>query len=526
MRPSNTDTAATWEKVPEDIKKTFDKLGIPESEKKFFAGGEAQYDSEVIYSNIKENLKKQGVIFESTDQALKNHEDLFKKYFASVVPSNDNKFAALNTAVWSGGCISGDSLILKDDMSEQQIKDINEGENVLAVAEDGSIISSKVIAKIYSGKKEVYKINVGGRRLKATSNHKFLVKDGLKLVWKELKNIHLKEKIAIAEVADGSHNLKLSFSELEEKEEQGVEDTYDLQVLHANFIANKIVAHNSFIYVPKNVKLSMPLQAYFRINSENAGQFERTLIIADEGAEVTYIEGCTAPIYLSSSLHAAVVELVAMKDAHIRYITIQNWSKNVYNLVTQRAIANENAFVEWVDGNIGSKVNMKYPSIILAGEKAKGSITSIAIAGEGQEQDNGGKVFHIARNTSSTIISKSVSKGSGITTYRGLVHIAKNATNSKSSVRCDAILLDDKAKTNTYPYNKIYNSTSAVVHEATTSKISEEQLFYLMSRGIDETNATAMIVLGFIEPLARTLPLEYSLELKRLILLDTSNSIG
>ncbi len=385
LKPSGKPKADAWENVPEEIKRTFDKLGIPEAEKKFFAGAEIQYDSEVVYGKVRKDLEEQGVIFTDMDNAVKKYPEIVKKYFGTVIPASDNKFAALNTAVWSGG---------------------------------------------------------------------------------------------------------------------------------------------SFIYVPKGVKVALPLQAYFRINAEKAGQFERTLIIADEDADVCYIEGCTAPIYMSSSLHAAVVELVALKNAHIRYVTIQNWSKNVYNLVTQRAFAYENASVEWIDGNIGSRVNMKYPSVMLKGEGAKGEVLSIAIAGDGQVQDSGGKIYHLAPNTSSKIISKSVSKGSGVASYRGLLYIAKDAANVKSTVRCDALLLDEHARTNTYPYMQVYRDDANITHEATVGKIGEEQLFYLMSRGMSEDDAIATIVLGFIDSLAKVLPMEYSIELKRLIKLDTSNSVG
>ncbi|MDE1847232.1 MAG: Fe-S cluster assembly protein SufB, partial [Candidatus Micrarchaeota archaeon] len=330
-------------------------------------------------------LEEQGVIFTDTDNALKKYPEMFKKYFGTIIPSTDNKFAALNTAVWSGG---------------------------------------------------------------------------------------------------------------------------------------------SFIYVPKGVKVKMPLQAYFRINSEKAGQFERTLIIADEGSDVTYIEGCTAPIYMASALHSAIVEIVAHKNAHVRYVTIQNWSKNVYNLVTQRAFAYENAYVEWIDGNIGSMINMKYPSVYLKERGAKGEVLSIAVAGEGQVQDSGGKIYHLAPDTTSRIISKSVSKGSGVTSYRGLLHIDKAAVRAKSTVRCDALLLTENAKTNTYPYMNISADDADISHEASVGKIGEEQLFYLMSRGLSEEEAIAMIVLGFIKPLADVLPMEYSLELKRLINLDMTNSVG
>lgn len=377
--------ANNWEDVPADIKRTFEKLGVPEAEAKFFAGAEAQFDSSVVYSHVNKELEKQGIIFTDTDTAVKKYPELMKKYFGTIIPPTDNKFAALNTATWSGG---------------------------------------------------------------------------------------------------------------------------------------------SFIYIPKGVKATMPLNAYFRINAEKSGQFERTLIIADEGADVTYIEGCTAPVYASNALHSAVVELVALKGAHIRYVTIQNWSKNVFNLVTQRAHAEENARVEWIDANIGSKINMKYPSIYLKGKGASGEVLSIALAGEGQVQDSGGKIYHLAPNTTSKIISKSISKGSGITTFRGLLHIAKNAENAKSHVSCDALLLDGFAKTNTYPYNQINRSDAIISHEAKIGKISDEMIFYLMSRGISEDDAVAMIVLGFIEDLTKILPMEYSLELKRLIKLDTSGGVG
>lgn len=377
--------ANKWEDVPEDIKRTFDKLGVPEAEKKFFAGAEAQFDSSVVYSHVNKELERQGIIFTDTDTAVKKYPELMKKFFGTIIPPTDNKFAALNTSCWSGG---------------------------------------------------------------------------------------------------------------------------------------------SFIYIPKGVKATMPLNAYFRINAEKSGQFERTLIIADEGADVTYIEGCTAPVYASNALHAAVVELVAMKDAHIRYVTIQNWSKNVFNLVTQRAHVAENARVEWIDANIGSKINMKYPSIFLQGKGSSGEVLSIAIAGEGQVQDSGGKIYHLAPNTTSKIISKSISKGSGVTTFRGLLHVAKNAENAKAHVSCDALLLDGLAKTNTFPYNQINRNDAVISHEAKIGKISDDEIFYLMSRGIPEDDAIAMIVLGFIEDLTKILPMEYSLELKRLIKLDTSGGVG
>lgn len=381
----HTKKKTNWNDLPADIKDTFDKLGIPEAERKFFAGAEAQYDSEVVYHHLKEELDNQGVIFTNTDEAVKKYPELIKKYFGTIVPPSDNKYAALNTATWSGG---------------------------------------------------------------------------------------------------------------------------------------------SFIYIPKGVKVAIPLQAYFRINAEKAGQFERTLIIADEGSDVTYLEGCTAPIYSAASLHSAVVEIIVNKNAHVRYVTIQNWSKNVYNLVTQRAYVYENGYMEWIDANIGSKVNMKYPSAFLKGEGAKSDILSIAVAGNNQIQDSGGKIYHLAPNTTSKIISKSVSKGTGISSYRGLIHISKAASNSKSIVKCDALLLNKEAKTNTFPYNEIYANDAMVSHEATVGKVGQEELFYLMSRGMNEEEAITTVVIGFINPLVEVLPMEYSLELKRLVKLDTSNAIG
>ncbi len=377
--------AASWDDVPEEIRQTFDKLKIPEAERRFFVGTETQYDSEVIYRNVKKELEQQGIIFIDTDTAVKEYPEIIKKYFGTVVPSTDNKFAALNTSVWSGG---------------------------------------------------------------------------------------------------------------------------------------------SFVYVPKGIKIAMPLHAYFRINAEKVGQFERTLIIAEEGSEITYIEGCTAAMYMYSSLHAAVVEIIAHKGSHVRYATIQNWSKNVYNLVTKRAFVYENAFMEWIDGNMGSKVNMKYPSIYLKGKYAKGDILSIAIAGKNQVQDSGGKVLHLASETTSKIISKSVSRDGGNNTYRGLVYVGRDASNVKSTVKCNAIILDKESKTNTYPYIESYREDANITHEATAGKIGEEELFYLMSRGLSEEDAITLIILGFIEPLSKALPLEYSIELKRLIKMDMSKSIA
>ncbi len=378
-------TEKSWDDVPEDVKNTFDKLGIPEAEKKFLAGVGAQYESEVVYHNLREDLEKQGVLFLDTDSALKEQPDIFKKYFGKVIPPEDNKFAALNSAVWSGG---------------------------------------------------------------------------------------------------------------------------------------------SFIYVPPGVKVDMPLQAYFRINAENIGQFERTLIIVDEGADVHYIEGCTAPVYSSESLHSAVVELVAHKDAHLRYTTIQNWSNDVYNLVTKRAYAYEGATVEWIDGNIGSRLTMKYPGVYLMGERAYGETLSIAFAGKGQHQDTGAKMVHLAPNTTSKITSKSVSRLDGRSTYRGLLNVAKGATNVKSTVRCDALLLDETSKTDTYPYMEINQEDATITHEATVGKIGDEQIFYLMSRGFSEEEALSLIVNGFMEPFTKELPMEYAVELNRLIKLEMDDSVG
>ena len=383
---SHSDKSETnWEDVPEDIKNTFDKLGIPEAEQKFLSGAGGQYDSEVVYHDMKKELTNKGVIFSDPGTALKEHPEIFKEYFGTVIPSLDNKFSALNSAVWSGG---------------------------------------------------------------------------------------------------------------------------------------------SFIYVPPGVKIDYPLQAYFRINTENMGQFERTLIIADEGSQIHYVEGCTAPTYTSASLHSAVVEIICKKNSRVRYSTIQNWSGNVYNLVTKRAIAEEGAVMEWVDGNLGSKVTMKYPSVYLNGENAHGEVLSVAFAGNGQHQDAGGKIVHNAPNTTSKIVSKSISKNGGRSSYRGLVKIGKNARNSKSNVICDALLLDENSQSDTYPYIEIDNDQVNIEHEATVSKIGEEQLFYLMSRGITEQEASAMIVNGFIEPLVKELPMEYAVELNKLIQLQMEGSIG
>jgi Fe-S cluster assembly protein SufB len=375
----------TWDDVPADIKNTFEKLGIPEAERKFLAGVGAQYDSEVVYHSLRDDLSKKGVIFCDTDTAVREHGDLVREYYAKTIPIYDNKFAALNSAVWSGG---------------------------------------------------------------------------------------------------------------------------------------------SFVYVPAGVKVDIPLQAYFRINAENMGQFERTLIIVEEGAQVHYVEGCTAPIYTSESLHSAVVEVIVKKGGRCRYTTIQNWANNIYNLVTKRAVAHEDAVMEWVDGNLGSRLTMKYPAVYMMGKGARGEILSIAFAGKGQHQDAGAKVVHGAPYTSSRIISKSISKNGGQASYRGLVKIADGAKGSKSNVVCDALILDDKSRSDTYPYIEIDEDDVKVGHEASVSKIGEEQLFYLMSRGLSEAEASTLIVSGFIEPLVKELPMEYAVEMNKLIQLQMEGSVG
>jgi len=375
----------TWDEVPETIKQTFEKLGIPEAERKFLAGVSAQYESEVVYHHMREDLEEKGIVFLDTDTALKTYPDLFREYFGTVVPPEDNKFAALNSAVWSGG---------------------------------------------------------------------------------------------------------------------------------------------TFIYIPKGVRSEVPLQAYFRINMENMGQFERTLIICDEESFAHYVEGCTAPIYSTDSLHAAVVEIIVKKNARCRYTTIQNWAPNIYNLVTKRAVAHEGATMEWVDGNIGSRLTMKYPSVYMVGRGAKANVLSIAVAGKGQHQDAGSKVMHLAPETTSTIISKSISKGGGKTTYRGLVHFAEDVPGSKAKVNCDTLIFDETSSSETLPYNEVLDSRITMEHEATVSKVSEDQLFYLMSRGLSEEEATRMIVMGFIEPFTRELPMEYAVEMNRLIKLEMEGSVG
>jgi len=378
-------TERSWDDVPDDIKRTFDRLGIPEAERKFLSGVSAQYESEVVYHSVREDLAKDGVIFCDMDTALREHPEIVQKYLSTVIPIADNKFAALNSAVWSGG---------------------------------------------------------------------------------------------------------------------------------------------SFVYVPPGIEVKTPLQAYFRINTENMGQFERTLIIADKGSKVHYIEGCTAPQFSTASLHSAVVELIAMEGASIRYTTIQNWYRNIFNLVTKRALAYKNATVEWVDGNIGSRLTMKYPAIYLMGEGARGEILSMAFAGEGQHQDAGAKVIHVAPNTTSVVTNKSVTAHGGKTTYRGLVEIHKGATGAKTRVKCDALIMDDKSSSDTKPTMKIDEQLSTVEHEASVSKIGEEQLFYAMSRGLSEADATAMIVNGFFDFFVKELPMEYAVELNRLVKLEMEGAVG
>ena len=386
VRASDKRDEESWDDVPEYIKNTYDKLGIPEAEKKgLLAGVGAQYDSEVVYHNIREDLEAQGVVFLSTDQALREHEELVRNHFATLIPANDNKFAALNTAVWSGG---------------------------------------------------------------------------------------------------------------------------------------------SFIWIPEGVKVDVPLQAYFRINSEDMGQFERTLIIAEPGSEVHYVEGCTAPIYSSDSLHSAVVEIIAKKGAKVRYTTIQNWSNNVYNLVTKRAAAYEDAQMSWIDGNLGSKLTMKYPAVYLMEPGAHGEVLSVAFAGKGQHQDAGAKMVHGAPHTTSVITSKSLAIDGGRTSYRGLVKVYEGAEGSRSNVRCDALMLDDQSRSDTYPYMEIDENRVDIGHEATVSKVGEEKLFYMMSRGLSESEATKMIVNGFVEPIIKELPMEYAVELNRLVELQMDGAIG
>lgn len=384
-RQASAGPARTWEDVPDKIKETFERLGVPEAERAYLAGTGAQYESEVVYHNMKKEFEKLGIVFMDTDTALQEYPDIFKEHFGTVVPYDDNKLAALNAAAWSGG---------------------------------------------------------------------------------------------------------------------------------------------TFIYVPKNVRVEVPIQMYFRINEEAMGQFERTLIVVDEGASVHYVEGCTAPTFSASSLHAATVEIIVKKDAYCRYTTIQNWSDNVYNLVTKRATAEAGGTVEWVDGNIGAKTTMKYPSIFLKGEGAKGNVTTMAMAGAGQVQDTGTKIYHLALNTSSTIVSKSIARDGGAVNYRGQVYVADDAQNSDSHIECDTIILDGESTSDTIPYNEIHNSHVNLEHEAKVSKISEDQLYYLMSRGLNEIEATEMIVMGFVEPISKELPMEYAVELNRLISYEMEGSVG
>lgn len=384
-RQASAGPARTWEDVPDKIKETFERLGVPEAERAYLAGTGAQYESEVVYHNMKKEFEKLGIVFMDTDTALQEYPDIFKEHFGTVVPYDDNKLAALNAAAWSGG---------------------------------------------------------------------------------------------------------------------------------------------TFIYVPKNVRVEVPIQMYFRINEEAMGQFERTLIVVDEGASVHYVEGCTAPTFSASSLHAATVEIIVKKDAYCRYTTIQNWSDNVYNLVTKRATAEAGGTVEWVDGNIGAKTTMKYPSIFLKGEGAKGNVTTMAMAGAGQVQDTGTKIYHLAPNTSSTIVSKSIARDGGAVNYRGQVYVADDAQNSDSHIECDTIILDGESTSDTIPYNEIHNSHVNLEHEAKVSKISEDQLYYLMSRGLNEIEATEMIVMGFVEPISKELPMEYAVELNRLISYEMEGSVG
>lgn len=384
LKPTENEKRS-WEDVPPEMKETFDRLGIPQAERQHLAGVKAQFDSEVIYSSLMKELEYEGIIFLSTDEALQKYPQFFEEYFGKVIPAGDNKFAALNSAVWSGG---------------------------------------------------------------------------------------------------------------------------------------------SFVYIPKNTKVKRPLQAYFRINAVNMGQFERTLIIADEGSEAHYVEGCTAPVYSRDSLHAAVVEVIVKKGARFRYTTIQNWSNDVYNLVTKRARVEEDGVMEWIDGNLGSRLTMKYPSCYLVGERAHGEVLSIAYAGEGQHQDAGAKMLHIAPNTTSTIVSKSISANGGRTSYRGLVSVSSSSSNAKSRVECDALILDSKSSSDTFPVMRINESSANIEHEATVSKIGEEKLFYLMSRGLTESEAMGLIVSGFIEPIVKELPLEYAVELNRLIELEMEGSVG
>jgi Fe-S cluster assembly protein SufB len=770
LRPA-VDQVDEWDQLPEQMKATYEKLGIPEAERKYLAGVTSQYDSEVVYHRNREDLEAQGILFSDMDTAVREHPDIVRRYFSKVIPPADNKFAALNSAVWSGGCLTASARLNVWGRGLVSIADVRAGDEVFGVDVGRNIVRGKVLAQVDSGVKPVYRLRVKGRTLEATGNHQFLVarsvEDGgrrrWKAEWRPLDEIEIGEPIAISRVlpddgepaflperpeyiknhsrqslhfpletsedlcwllglwlgdghtaSPGEHMRQISFSVprtdpvhdearrvleevfearhvtdvacgfvvsskalgvwleslgfeghakdkripawvyalphsqqlallgglvdadgwaerdgksltielanedliediralaigcgltadggtlmrtrtatfrdgrsvkatcwrvriqgdvsrvgtrdfakagavagpwrrnaysaatglnfsslctptvgfavLQEKELIGDEPTYDIQVVGLeNFVANGIIAHNSFIYVPPGVNCELPLQAYFRINSENAGQFERTLIIADEGAQVHYIEGCSAPVYSSESLHSAVVELVALPGSRITYTTIQNWSPNVYNLVTKRARAEAEAHVEWVDGNIGSRLTMKYPSVVMVGPKASGEVLSVAYAGAGQHQDTGAKMIHAAPETTSTIISKSISKDGGHSTYRGLVHVDPDAKGAKSFVRCDALILDEDSVSETKPYMEVEERDAQIGHEATVSKVGADQLFYLMSRGLSEQQAMSMIVNGFIEPVTRTLPMEYAVEWSRLIELQMEGSVG
>jgi Fe-S cluster assembly protein SufB len=767
LRPA-TDQVSEWDDLPEQMKATYEKLGIPEAERKYLAGVTAQYESEVVFHRNREDLEARGILFCDMDTALREYPDLVKQYFGTVIPPGDNKFAALNTAVWSGGCLAADAMINVRDRGLVSIADIREGDEVFGVDVDRDLQRGKVLATMESGVKPVYRMVVAGRVLEATGNHPFLVARRVEengrmrwtAVWAPLDEIQPGEPIAISRVlpddgevyelpcpvpytinrrheklrfpqytteelcwllglylgdghvsaphehmrqvsfalpetdgareaaldalrnvfgvehvtpvacgfivsskqlgqwihdigfgglakekripawvyslpryqklaliaglidADGwtenggrtmsielsnagliddlkqlaiecglrcdgkvvertrtqrfrdgrvvtstSWRLRLhgdlslvptrseskigregrgsayvaatglnfsslctdtvGFAMLREKELVGEKATYDIQVIGLeNFVANGILAHNSFIYVPPGVECEMPLQAYFRINSENAGQFERTLIIADEGSKVHYIEGCSAPVYTNDSLHSAVVEIVVKPSARVTYTTIQNWSPNVYNLVTKRARVEAEGHMEWIDGNIGSKLTMKYPSVYLVGPKATGEVLSVAYAGPGQHQDAGAKMVHAAPETTSKIVSKSISKDGGITTYRGLVRVDEGAHGCKSHVQCDALILDEQSESRTLPYMEVGERDAQIGHEATVSKIADEQLFYLMSRGLSQEQAMSMVVNGFIEPITRTLPMEYAVEWSRLIELQMEGSVG
>ncbi len=757
-----------WDQLPEEMMRTYEKLGIPEAERQYLAGVTAQFESEVVYHKNRADLEEQGILFCDMDTALREYPHLVKQYFGTVIPPGDNKFAALNTSVWSGGCLTASARVNVRGRGIVSIADVREGDEVFGVDASGELARGKVLATVASGRKPVYRMRVAGRELEATGNHQFLVARRRDVggrarwvrEWAPLDQIEVGEPIALSRqlpddgesmrlpdpvpylknrhletlhfpthtsdelmwliglfLGDGHiatparnmrqisfslpdadpcrleaiaalgrvfgvqhvtrvpcgflvsskalgewlhalglnglaktkrvpawvftlprsqqlallaglidsdgwserngslHSIELAnrallddamqialacglrcdggllarqrdatfndgrrvrsstwrlrmagdlsqipvrdpkkagspgrasayvastglnfgslvtdtvgFAVLREKTPIGEAETYDIQVVGLeNFVANGIVAHNSFIYVPPGVNCEMPLQAYFRINAENAGQFERTLIIADEGSQVHYIEGCSAPVYTSDSLHSAVVEIIVKPRARVTYTTIQNWSPNVYNLVTKRARVEAHGHMEWIDGNIGSKLTMKYPAVYLVGEGATGEVLSVAYAGAGQHQDAGAKMVHAAPNTSSKIVSKSISKDGGITTYRGLVRVDEGAHGCKSHVQCDALILDEDSTSKTLPYMEVGERDAQIGHEATVSKIADEQIFYLMSRGLSEEQAMGMVVNGFIEPITRTLPMEYAVEWSRLIELQMEGSVG